>query len=466
MKRTLVRPSSWCSTTCSPICLPFSEMIRNLVLLAACAGTLNAAATATEAARARVVGSAGSLFIISSPGSFFGLRFLVLVCGPVAAYRAGCIAVDADAAPFHAQAVEHQQPPGLRRADHADQRREHAYGRAGDVFEVLVLREQTGVARRGAGARVEHADLTVEADHGTRHQGLAVLDASAVDGVARGEVVGAVEHHVGRLHQRRQARVVGALDQRGDFDVGIDVQQRGARRFSFRYADTFRGVGDLALQIGQVDRVVVDQRDVADAGRRQVQRGRRTEAAGADDQRMPGQQFLLPFDADFVEQDVARVAQQLVIVHRARRPVLGSAYFFSGAFLSSGLTSVFRSGLTSDLTSVFSTMAESAKAPSALASCTGKPLKWFSACVSWKSSFEPNSTGFCFLASASKRCSSSSPSCLGALTGSALSSSLPRCFCRSASRTRRLFKPSPSAVSSTSRSGTMPRAWMERPCGV
>src|SRR5471032_2477136 len=200
MKRTLVRPSSWCSTTCSPICLPFSEMIRNLVLLAACAGTLNAAATAREAAKARVVGSAGSLFIISSPGSFFGLRFLVLVCGPVAAYRAGCIAVDADAAPFHAQAVKHQQPPGqrladlhqqlerlggLRRADHADQRREHAHGRAGDVFEVLVLREQTGVARRGAGARVEHADLTVEADHGTRHQGLAVLDASAVDGVAR-----------------------------------------------------------------------------------------------------------------------------------------------------------------------------------------------------------------------------------------------------------------------------------------
>src|SRR5471030_1621618 len=89
---------------------------------------------------------------------------------------------------------------------------------------------------------------------------------------------------------------------------------------------------------------------------------------------MPGQQFLLAFDADFVEQDVARVAQQLVIVHRARRPVLGSAYFFSGAFLSSGLTSVFRSGLTSDLTSVFSTMAESAKAPSALASCTGSPL--------------------------------------------------------------------------------------------
>src|SRR5471030_813979 len=48
--------------------------------------------------------------------------------------------------------------------------------RSGDVFEVLVLREQTGVARRGAGARVEHAALTVEADHGTRHQGLAVLD--------------------------------------------------------------------------------------------------------------------------------------------------------------------------------------------------------------------------------------------------------------------------------------------------
>jgi len=30
---------------------------------------------------------------------------------------------------------------------------------------------------------------------------------------------------------------------------------------------------------------------------------------------MRGQQFFLALDADFVEQDVARVAQQLIVVH-------------------------------------------------------------------------------------------------------------------------------------------------------
>jgi hypothetical protein len=68
-------------------------------------------------------------------------------------------------------------------------------------------------------------------------------------------------------------------------------------------------VNDLALQVGQVDDIVIDYRDPADAGRGEVERGRRAQAAGADDQRMRVEDALLAFDAQCVEQDVAAVAQ-------------------------------------------------------------------------------------------------------------------------------------------------------------
>jgi hypothetical protein len=55
-------------------------------------------------------------------------------------------------------------------------------------------------------------------------------------------------------------------------------------RLGLGLADARAVVRDLALQVGEVDRVVVDQRDAADAGRAQVQRHRRAQAAGADDQ--------------------------------------------------------------------------------------------------------------------------------------------------------------------------------------
>ena len=56
---------------------------------------------------------------------------------------------------------------------------------------------------------------------------------------------------------------------------------------------------------------VVALHERADAGARQVECHRRAETAQADDQRMAVEKPLLAFDADLVEQDVARVAQQL-----------------------------------------------------------------------------------------------------------------------------------------------------------
>ena len=61
---------------------------------------------------------------------------------------------------------------------------------------------------------------------------------------------------------------------------------------------------------------MVSNGDVAYATGRQVHGHRRTQATCAHHQHMAVDQALLAFDAHIVKQDVARIAQQLVVVHR------------------------------------------------------------------------------------------------------------------------------------------------------
>jgi len=75
-------------------------------------------------------------------------------------------------------------------------------------------------------------------------------------------------------------------------------------------------VSDLTLQIGQVDHVAVDDRDLTNAGTAEEERDRRAEAAGADDQGMCGEQAALSLDADVVEKQMSRIPQKVVVGHR------------------------------------------------------------------------------------------------------------------------------------------------------
>ena len=72
---------------------------------------------------------------------------------------------------------------------------------------------------------------------------------------------------------------------------------------------------DLALQVGQVHHIVINEGNAPDTSGCQIQRSGRPQSASADDERMGRQHPLLPFDADLVEQDVAGIAQELVIGH-------------------------------------------------------------------------------------------------------------------------------------------------------
>ena len=134
--------------------------------------------------------------------------------------------------------------------------------------------------------------------------------AGVVDQVARADAIAAVEHDVVAgedLHDVVRAQ----LDVVGD-DVDGRVQRREARAggAGLGLAD-LRGLEQhLALQVGDVDAVAVEQAERADAGRGEVECGRGAEAPGAHHQHARAREFLLAGGTEFREQQVATVARE------------------------------------------------------------------------------------------------------------------------------------------------------------
>ena len=164
--------------------------------------------------------------------------------------------------------------------------------------------------------RIEHRHLAVEANRRAGDQGLVELDAGAIDGVARGEVVAAIEDDIGPRHFLFQPGAGKTFVERNHMAFGVDLAQRALARRSLCHANGIGAMQDLALQVGQVDRVAIGQYQGANARRGQVIGRGRTQAAGTDDQRAGIDDVVLALDADLRQQDVATVAQQLVVGHR------------------------------------------------------------------------------------------------------------------------------------------------------
>ena len=97
-----------------------------------------------------------------------------------------------------------------------------------------------------------------------------------------------------------------------DLHLRIDRVRRPGGRFRLRFADPVGGVGDLALQVRQLHPIVIDDADRADASRREVQRERRAQPAGADHQHPRRLQLGLPDAAHVLQQDVPGVAADFV----------------------------------------------------------------------------------------------------------------------------------------------------------
>ena len=71
---------------------------------------------------------------------------------------------------------------------------------------------------------------------------------------------------------------------------------------------------DLPLKVGEVHLVRVAQRYSSNAACRQIERYGAPQSAHPHDQRMGRAEFLLPFNADFRQEDVAAITQQLIVV--------------------------------------------------------------------------------------------------------------------------------------------------------
>ena len=111
------------------------------------------------------------------------------------------------------------------------------------------------------------------------------------------------------------------------FMFGFSALEHLLGGVDLEHADGRGGVDDLALQVAGVDDVEVDEAERADAGRGEVERERRAEAAGADAEDAGGLQLLLAFHADLGQDQVARVAGDLFV---------GQLREFGGEFVENG----------------------------------------------------------------------------------------------------------------------------------
>ena len=98
-----------------------------------------------------------------------------------------------------------------------------------------------------------------------------------------------------------------------DLDERIDIGHAICGRIEFLAADVLGPVNHLALEIGEIDHVEIDQADATHAGGGEIQAERRAQAACADQQDLGVFQFQLPVHADFGHDQVARIAQDFVL---------------------------------------------------------------------------------------------------------------------------------------------------------
>ncbi len=82
--------------------------------------------------------------------------------------------------------------------------------------------------------------------------------------------------------------------------------------FDLRAADIGSAVQDLALEVREIDDVIVDQTDAPHAGGGEVQRTRASQATGTHQQHTALQEFALSFDAELRKIQVAPVAIELI----------------------------------------------------------------------------------------------------------------------------------------------------------
>jgi len=153
---------------------------------------------------------------------------------------------------------------GLQCAHATDDGGEDAVLRAGFSWLVVfgsISRSRVEAVVAGAGflAGIKYCELAFKADGGGGDQWFAGGNTGAVNGVAAGEVVGAVEHDVGGLYGGEQGLIVERGRQGVDVSVGVEGKQVVAGGFDFCAAKVSGAVDDLALQVGKFNLVKIHE---------------------------------------------------------------------------------------------------------------------------------------------------------------------------------------------------------------
>ena len=212
---------------------------------------------------------------------------------------------------------ELQRLGGLRRADDADERREHAHDRAARLLERLALAEQAVVARRVGQCAVSNtATCPSKRIAAPETSGFLRGDAGAVHRVPRREVVAAVEHDVGARDERRELRRARRAPATVSMRTsGLTAASRAFAASTLRVPTSAVANRICRCRLVRSTRVGIAERERADPGGGEKLRGRRAEPARADDQRVRLRELLLRVDPELGQQDVPAVAEELGVVH-------------------------------------------------------------------------------------------------------------------------------------------------------
>ena len=166
-----------------------------------------------------------------------------LILRRCAAHGALRVSLVIDTAPLHAQSIEQEQAAdgrragaaqqlegfsGLHAADDAGERGKDTHDGATCFFDILTFREEAVVARCVFTARIKDRELAAEADGSTRYQWCSGAHTGAVDGIARAEIVAAVENDVACSDQRFETLIGKAFAKCGYGDFRIDLGEGAA----------------------------------------------------------------------------------------------------------------------------------------------------------------------------------------------------------------------------------------------
>ena len=99
----------------------------------------------------------------------------------------------------------------------------------------------------------------------------------------------------------------------GDFNEGIETADELGGERGLGLARVARAVDRLAVEVGEVRRIGIDDGEAADASAGERRNDRRADAAGADHRDLGGFQALLTGPAEVGEHDLAGVAGEFFV---------------------------------------------------------------------------------------------------------------------------------------------------------